>query len=470
MQREASITTARPARQLRNSRSTPGTPPRHLTRPPRAAAHGGRSGPGGPRPWVLLLAALASACAERPRQEPVPARDDEGEHRAAAPTPRAPSGLPIDPPASAPMAAGKSQRFAVGTSRDSKRLLPSGTSASEAELPAGPEPAPAELEASAATQPADRPGFFLGKPEDALLERLRSAEIESVLPDPRGRPGAFDVALADGGHARFEPERAAAKGRWSAPIAAHLLDRALGLGRVPPVVGRSLPWNKLERAAASEPEPASIVRDPQGNVRGALMYRPPGKLAEVRLPAGWDQWLSIEPLAAAHVSPYQPAAAWSAAREAARDRTRPAESPSIAARATPEPPSPDLPAELSDMMLFDYLTLDTERFAEAQSGLLALARRGPWIWLDNGTFSGGPEAREIGARRLAGVSRFRRRTLDALRALDVAALGARMRQAALGAGPLLDRKALAGLEARKRAVLAHADKQQRRFGDAVFAW
>lgn len=422
-------------------------------------------------PVLVMIIALASACAERPRPEPIRPPDDEGDRRAPA-APSQPQdgveGVPSSTLSSAPMAAGKSQRLAVGLGhRNSKRLLPSSSSTAEAESPAraDPAPAPGEHHASAASQLSEQPGF-LEKPEETLLESLRSATIERVVPSEGGsRPGVFDLVLAGDIQARFEPERTASKGRWSAPIAAYQLDRALGLGRVPPVVGRTVPFSMLERASATEATTAGIVRDSHGNVRGALMQPPKGKLAEVRLPGGWEQWLSVEPLAAPHVSPYQPGAAQPAASKAGRDRSQPAE---LGSNTTPEPPSPNLPAELSDMILFDYLTLDTERFAEGPASVSALSRRGSLIWLDNGSFSGGPEAREIGARRLAGLSRFRRRTIDALRALDVAALGARMQQAT--PGPLLDRKALAGLDARKRAALAHVDQKQRRFGDAVYAW
>jgi hypothetical protein len=101
--------------------------------------------------------------------------------------------------------------------------------------------------------------------------------------------------------------------------------------------------------------------------------------------------------------------------------------------------------------------------------VLTLGERGPLIWLDNGdAFSVGPPRRSLLDARLEPLSRFRTRTVQALQALDVDALGERMRADPLG--PLLTPSMLRGLEVRRQAVLQHVAAQERRYGKAVYAW
>jgi hypothetical protein len=71
--------------------------------------------------------------------------------------------------------------------------------------------------------------------------------------------------------------------------------------------------------------------------------------------------------------------------------------------------------------------------------------------------------------RLAHVQRFRRSTLDAVRALDVERLQARM--AADPLAPALDARQVANLEARRAHLLAHVDALVEQHGEeAVYAW
>jgi len=121
------------------------------------------------------------------------------------------------------------------------------------------------------------------------------------------------------------------------------------------------------------------------------------------------------------------------------------------------------------MIVFDFLTLNYDRFGGDNVNLLTLGAAGPLIALDNGdAFSAGPARRSVLDARLLPLAKFRRRTIDAVRALDVPALGTTM--AADPLGPFLDSNMLRGLEIRRDALLEHVAKQERRYGDAVYAW
>jgi hypothetical protein len=290
--------------------------------------------------------------------------------------------------------------------------------------------------------PAEPPGF-VGKPERATLEQLRSDAVTGVKKVSEGRGLAFELTLASGARSYYEPEQHASSANWYAEVAAYYLDRALGLGRVPPVIARKLAWSQLEAAAADDPRRKNVVVDGDGQVRGALIQRPNGELVPAATPAGWENWLRAEP---AHPGDQHAHGLHASVQ-------------------TPEPSSSDLPAELSDMIVFDFLTLDTGHFGK----LLTLGPGGPLVLLDNATaFSPGPPRRSVLDARLLPLTKFRRRTIDALRALDLETLRATL--AADPLGPFLNADMLRGIDIRRGAVLEHVAKQERRYGAAVYAW
>jgi hypothetical protein len=292
--------------------------------------------------------------------------------------------------------------------------------------------APAEANSAA---PESVPFGFLDKPEPELLQALRSGQLQSVEKGKSGRTLAFKLTFDSGVSGYYKPEQRIPGANWYAEVAAYYLDRALAIGRVPPVVSRTFAWKELEAAAAGDPRAKKVVVDKDGNVRGALIYWVPGKLVPAATPAGWDAWTRTE-----------------------------------AGEATvPDPPRPEFPAELSDLLVFDFLTQTEGRFGESNANLLTLGEHGPLIFLDNGSgFSAAAARRATVDARLANVSKFRRRTVDALRALDLDQLKATMTADPLG--PILDAGMWRGLSARRTAVLDLVARQEKRFGDAVYAW
>jgi hypothetical protein len=238
---------------------------------------------------------------------------------------------------------------------------------------------------------------------------------------------------------------------------------------VPPVVSRRLPWALFEAEAGDDPRTSEIVTRKGAVVRGALIAWLPDPLVRAVTPPGWENWVRSSPLPPAAVTPYQRSVLYWEARDEQLRRTKGEEPGVMRYVQAPKPSEPALPAALSDMIIFDFLTLNYDRFGGNNVNVLTLGARGPLIWLDNGdAFSPGPPRRSVLDARLDALSRFRKRTVEALRALDVDALGRRMHEDPLG--PILDASMLHGLEVRRRAVLQHVAAQERRYGEAVYAW
>jgi hypothetical protein len=298
---------------------------------------------------------------------------------------------------------------------------------------------------------------------------LRSDAIVGARKGSGGRTLAFKLNLASGISAYYKPEQSVSSAHWYAELAAYYLDRALGLGRVPAVVGRKVAWSSLRAAAGSDVRVPELAIATDGSIRGALIYWLNERLVPAVTPPGWESWLRCEPFGRTTVSPYQRAANYGAALARAHERRQRGETPEAFYETVPTPPSPELPAELSDMIVFDFLTLNYDRFGGDNANILLLGDKGPLVFLDNGDgFSPGPPRRSLLDARLAPLSRFRKRTIEALRSLDMRAFAARLDQDPLA--PILDTQALGGLAARREIVLEHVAAQQLRYGDAVFAW
>lgn len=315
--------------------------------------------------------------------------------------------------------------------------------------------------------PPDR--GFLGRPERDILQQLRWSEIRSVKKGGGGRTLAFKVEFAEGTFAYFKPEQRISSANWYAEVAAFYVDRALGLGRVPAVASRRLPWALFEEAAADDPRAKSVVRARDKTVRGAMIAWLPGRLVPAVTPPGWENWIRVEPFPHYGVTPYQRSATYTAAFAEQRRRVTTGEPGQPYYMQKPDPPRPELPAELSDMIVFDFLTLNFDRFGADNANILTLGRSGPLVFLDNGdAFARGAYHRGVLDARLAPMSKFRRRTIDALRSLNLDHLHTAVTRDPLG--PLLDEETWAAFVSRRDAILAHVDAQQRKFGDSVYAW
>jgi hypothetical protein len=306
---------------------------------------------------------------------------------------------------------------------------------------------------------------FLGEPDAARIASLRTEEISDVTKGRGGRSLAFKVTLADGTRGYFKPKQTFSAAHWYSEVAAYYLDRELGLDRVPPTTGRVFKWSDLEAAAGRDERVGELRIDKNGTVKGAFIWWIPEPLKRVRMGRRWERWVRVQK--SLPVTPYQRPVDYRAdlnRRPGVREATDPsrpvAQTPDIEAR----------PAELSDLIIFDYLTQNVDRWGGDFTNVRSRGAGGPLIYMDNGAgFWLGEQRLGLMEARLKALQRFRRSTIEAVRRLDTQRFARR-----LGADPLapvLNAKQLDGLAQRRDAVLQHVDALVTRFGEArVLAW
>jgi len=296
-------------------------------------------------------------------------------------------------------------------------------------------------------------GFF-GVDDSALRSSLATQPVSSIHKGGGGRSLGFKIALEDGTMGYFKPEQTIHFTHWWAELGAYYLDRELGFGRVPPAVGRRFDWGRLQLYAQTDPRLAEMRPRANGTIRGAFIawvHEGP-----VSLPLGrdWEKWVRIDgPIAR---TPYVP--------------------PTFQVRGiVPNVrfDAPDVaddarrPAELSDLLVWDYLIQNADRWGTENANVRTRGRGGPLMFFDNGAGFWPTEQRmPIMERRLTEVQRFRRSTVDALRRFDVAHFRQRIGKDPLA--PILDDVMIGGVETRIGVVLEHVDAMRARYGEAIW--
>jgi hypothetical protein len=306
---------------------------------------------------------------------------------------------------------------------------------------------------------------FLGEPDAPRIAALRNGAIAEVHKGKGGRSLAFKITLEDGTRGYFKPKQSFSAAHWYSELAAYYLDRELGLGRVPPTTGRRFPWSALKRAAGNDDRVSELGIAKDGTIQGAFVWWIPEPLKRLRMGRGWERWVRVQKTLP--ITPYQRPVDYRAdlrRRPGVREATDPSR---------PIAKSPDTetrPAELSDMILFDYLTQNVDRWGGDFTNVRTREPGGPLIFLDNGAgFWLGEQQLGLMASRLKALQRFRRSTVEAVRELDVDAFARRLQDDPLV--PVLNAKQLDGLRQRRQAVLDHVDALIARFGEpAVLPW
>jgi len=306
---------------------------------------------------------------------------------------------------------------------------------------------------------------FLGQADAERIEALRTEEVSDVEKGKGGRSLAFKITLADGTRGYFKPKQTFSAAHWYSEVAAYYLDRELGLGRVPPTTGRRFQWSELRAAAGGDPRVSELGIGADGTVKGAFVWWIPEPLERVRMGRGWERWLRVQ--SSLPITPYQRPVDYRAdlkRRPGIREATDPSR---------PIAKAPDVeerPAELSDLIVFDYLTQNVDRWGGGFTNVRSRGEGGPLIYLDNGAgFWLGEQRLGLMEARLKALQRFRRSTIEAVRKLDIERFAARLREDPLA--PVLNEKQVQGLAERRSAVLRHVDAMVARFGEArVFAW
>jgi hypothetical protein len=281
--------------------------------------------------------------------------------------------------------------------------------------------------------------------DETTRATLATREIVAVERGHGGRSLAFRVTFGDGSRGYFKPEQSFSGMHWYAEIAAHRLDRALGLDRTPVVVGRRIAWSELAPAAGDDPRVSEIAVGEDGSVRGAMIEWIDGRLVPLRAPRGWERWARIDPLLG--ITPFQSARAWRAAR--AGDRAPEPED-------APELDTAERAAELSDLVIFDFLVHNLDRWSASSTNVRTRGPGGPLIFLDQGAGFSARRARlTLSDQRLETIQRFRRATFEAIRALDPSAYARDLDRDPLA--PILTPEQLAHLGERRSAAIEHIE-------------
>jgi hypothetical protein len=186
----------------------------------------------------------------------------------------------------------------------------------------------------------------------------------------------------------------------------------------------------------------------------------------------WEPWLRLTRLRSSAVTPFQRTSIWKKQSRLAKRHGREWLSKEERARLRklrPEPVRADRPAELSDLVVFDYLTKNMDRWGGRNANVLVRGDAGPLLFLDNGAgFEPGDARPDIVEARLHAIERFRRSTILAVRAFDMAEYEARLSSESLA--PVLSRLQLEQLEIRRKALLDYVAELEAEHGEAIWIW
>ncbi len=216
--------------------------------------------------------------------------------------------------------------------------------------------------------------------------------------------------------------------------------------------------------AAGDARVTEAVVDADQTVCGSFSWWVPERLVALRLGRGWERWVRFDaPLA---ITPFQRAREYAAQAGG----TLPLDLGDASPAAAAEPDTDGRAAELSDLVLFDYLTHNIDRWGGDYTNVRTRGPGGALVFLDNAAgFIVGQARFGFMDTRLHSVQRFRRSTIDAIRALSIEHFRARVE--ADVCAPLLDERLYAHLEERRTELLAHVDRLIASRGEeAVLAW
>lgn len=311
---------------------------------------------------------------------------------------------------------------------------------------------------------ATAPVGFLGESDAQRLGVLREGRIERLRGGRGGRSVGVVLFFEDGSRGYFKPEQSISGARWDAEVVAYELDRSLRIGRVPPTVARRIHWERLQHAIP-ERRWAEVIRDDADWVRGSLSWWIPEPLERWELGRDWERWLR-QSGEAVFPSPYRPAREW---REVINGRLVDERSELFNLGAQVE--SPGQLGALSDLVVFDYLIANLDRWSPDRTNVRCRGAGGPLIFLDNAA-SFWERTPELMERRLVPIEKFRRETVAALRSFDATAFWERMDRLPIplrqGERSFIGEQQRRSFGQRLERLREHLGSLEGRFGDGIF--
>ena len=249
----------------------------------------------------------------------------------------------------------------------------------------------------------------------------------------------FKLKLEGGIEAAYKPRSRRGKARYRGEIAAYRLGRALGISNVPPAIPRSFPAAALRAVLGDKDSPASklydaeVVPSDHGEVRGALIPWIVGlkflALESEPKRSEWRGWLS--------------------------------------GSASIPPDKLSFAAQISTMVVFDYLTGNWDRWSGGNVGADETGQK--VLFIDNdGAFFDPPPPEPLAKQRalVRDDHRFSKSFIGALRTLEPSVAKTAMGDDEPGE-PLLSTKMLSGLEERRKDVLTMVDAKIAKEGESA---
>jgi hypothetical protein len=237
---------------------------------------------------------------------------------------------------------------------------------------------------------SDAAGTFLGMKDELLIERMRRGEIVQAKLNKGGSSISFRLDFADGSRAAFKPEQTNPQTVPRKEIAAYRLNRMLGLNRVPPATGRTVHKDELLGKLPADAQfvatriMAETLFDEEGFTRGEASFWIP-TILDSHLDSNenqliWSKWMTV-------------------GEEIPVDKV-------------------DIMAQLSNILLFDLLTNNSDRFS---GGNLMTSKDGRTLYFMDNTFGFQlePEGHIRCRTALMRCQKFSRKMVDSLRRLDL---------------------------------------------------
>jgi len=290
-----------------------------------------------------------------------------------------------------------------------------------------PVPTPSVNEESA--------GSFMGLEDDRLIATMRSQPIARMKFNKGGSSLSFRVDFADGSRAAFKPAQTNLQTMPRKEVAAYRINRLLGLNAVAPATPRMV--SRADLFSHLHPETAPVVPrirtetifDPRGNTAGVMMYWIPViKDSGLDTPDGIaqsTQWLS-------HGQPI------------------PDDKHSLA-------------AQLSDMLVFDFLIANPDRYSGAN---MMTNQDGSRLYFMDNTMSFfiEPEGNEKTRTALHRVHRFSQRLFQALDRISEDGLARILSQASEGDYEVLTKAEIRAVVSRRDYVRTYVSGLVGSFG------
>ena len=288
--------------------------------------------------------------------------------------------------------------------------------------------------------------MFAGKPDEELLAPLRTGAIDRVKIGSCCTSLNMRIDFDNGARAAFKPEQRNLGSKPRKEIAAYRIDRLLGLGAVPPSIGRRLSVADLSsRIKGSGAEEMSRLDTEMiskgGQVDGELTW--------------WIPDLSKPKIDGVPIDTAQGVGIWQ------RHLTAGAETPAKHAV---------MLGQISTVLLFDYLINNLDRWS---GGNVLASSNGAVLYFMDNTMAFRPQPRAHSKVRsyLRRCQKFSRSLVVKLRALEVE----KLREVLAGdLGPfpeLLTEPEITGVMARRDSALQYIDQLIARHGeDAVLVF